>query len=147
MAALAATAVEEFAAVQEGDFGPAEPRDIRHIISGGTWRHFYLKHLNGTWDEANCAICRATCAGLRGAPEIEGPGWAKPKGSAPRAAQGGAVGFLRLEPGAHLRLHTGPNNYKLLVHVGVEVTEANEVINFTIAKICVDTAESEPCKI
>ena len=94
MAALAATAVEEFAAVQEGDFGPAEPRDIRHIISGGTWRHFYLKHLNGTWDEANCAICRATCAGLRGAPELEGPGWAKPKGAAPRAAQGGAVGFL-----------------------------------------------------
>ena len=72
MAALAATAVEEFAAVQEDDFGPAEPRDIRHIISGGTWRHFYLKHLNGTWDEANCAICRATCAGLRGAPGARG---------------------------------------------------------------------------
>ena len=36
---------------------------------------------------------------------------------------------------------------QLLVHVGVEVPEANEVINFTIAKICVDTAESEPLKI
>merc|ERR1712217_685307 len=41
-------------------------------VKKGSWRHLYLKRLNGTWDDSKCQIFSHTCSLLRNRAEIDG---------------------------------------------------------------------------
>jgi len=87
--------------------------------ANGSWKHLYLKRLNGSWDDGKCKHMPTACQLLMGRPEVDGRVTRLDSKKLLSSTQG--VAILELAPNSHLKLHTGRNNFRLLAHLGLQV--------------------------
>lgn len=90
--------------------------DEELVSNGGSWTELELLDANGGWNKRRCEryapnICRVLSSPTLG--ELMGPARGMEPGERP-----GQVTILRLSPGTRLKMHTGPTNRRLILHLG-----------------------------
>ena len=82
-------------------------RELENLHDKGTWSEFVLLS-NGKRNDAQCLMTPVTCDLSTGIPHVTG---------CPKCD----VKFSLVESGTHIISHSGPNNYKLRLHLGLDV--------------------------
>ena len=82
-------------------------RELENLHDIGTWSEFVLLS-NGKRNDAQCLMAPVTCDLITGIPHVTG---------CPKCD----VKFSLMESGTHIISHSGPNNHKLRLHLGLAV--------------------------